>query len=102
MTGLKKQCTPRAGLPLTEERTAFLRELRDNPLAMRALPTAVKAHITPETPESVLVSAIFDAGVRSLRENEDELSYAAEAGEGNFRENRGWMRGSPRDTRGEA
>lgn len=96
MTDLKARRTPRIGLPLTEDRALFIESVRRNPGAYAMLGALGQVKITAESPESTVASAIFDAGVKALREEIAALSYAQEAADPEYRREAAAMRRRPR------
>ncbi|MDQ6739367.1 MAG: hypothetical protein M3021_03090 [Actinomycetota bacterium] len=96
MTDGKARRTPRIGLPLTEDRALFIQEIRSKPEDYVVLAAFAHAKITAESPESTVASAIFDAGVKSLREEIAALSYAEEAGDPEYQREAAAMRRRPR------
>ncbi len=96
MSKLKAPRTQRIGLPMTEARSQFMDEVRVNFAQTYVNTHLIRERITAETPESTIAAAIFDAGIRALRDQAASLSYAEEAADPEYQREAAAMRRRPR------
>lgn len=74
----------------------FIDEMRSRPDDLALLSGIAHANITTSSAESTVASAIFDAGIRALRDEIASLSYAEEAADPEHQRETAAMRRRPR------
>jgi signal transduction histidine kinase len=80
VTRLNERPVRRSTLPLTTRDLADLASLRDPGPARETLGHLAPGGLPPgDLTESALLHAVFEVGLRAIRERAEELSYAADA-----------------------
>lgn len=81
---------------MTEARSQFMDEIRVNFEETYVNTPLIRERITAQTPESTIAAAIFDAGIRALRDQAAAMSYTEEAADPEYKREAAAMRRRPR------